>query len=72
MIWCFYLLGRNQTLQEQIRREIQENSESIHPLVVGTVREALRMFPVAPFIGRVLEKEAIIGEYCIPEHVMHY
>uniref|UniRef100_A0A8D8PF27 Cytochrome P450 315a1, mitochondrial n=2 Tax=Culex pipiens TaxID=7175 RepID=A0A8D8PF27_CULPI len=70
MIWCFYLLGRHQILQDQIRSGIYENFKSPHPLVIGTVREALRMFPVAPFIGRILKKDAVIGEYSIPKHTL--
>lgn len=70
MIWCFYLLGRNQTIQDQIRSAIHENLESAHALVIATVRETLRMYPVAPFIGRILEKDAVIGEYCIPKYTL--
>lgn len=40
------------------------------PLIRGTVREALRLFPVATLIGRVLEKDAIIGNYHINKYTL--
>lgn len=35
----------------------------------GVIRETLRMFPVAPFIGRVLPEDSVIGNYKINKNV---
>lgn len=38
-------------------------------MIRGTVRETLRLFPVATFIGRILPMDGIIGNFQIPQHV---
>ncbi|XP_065089067.1 cytochrome P450 315a1, mitochondrial [Ochlerotatus camptorhynchus] len=68
-LWCLYLLAKNQAVQSLVRNEIKgDYLES--PLIRGTVRETLRMFPIAPFIGRFLDTDAIIGDYCIPKNTL--
>ncbi|XP_058468174.1 cytochrome P450 315a1, mitochondrial [Malaya genurostris] len=68
-LWCLYLLAQNEPIQEQIRtHNTHDNFKS--PLIRGTIKEALRLFPVAPFIGRVLEKDAIIGDFLIPKNTL--
>lgn len=37
------------------------------PLVRGCTREAMRLYPVAPFIGRFVDLNAEIGGYLIPK-----
>lgn len=37
------------------------------PLVRGCMREAMRLYPVAPFIGRFVDLNAEIGGYLIPK-----
>lgn len=34
------------------------------------MKESLRLFPIAPFIGRFLNTDAIIGDYCIPKNTL--
>lgn len=67
--WALYLLSTNQQQQENVRQEIRTVNH-IHdtPLVRGTVREALRLFPVATFIGRILGKDAILHDYRIDKN----
>ena len=38
-------------------------------LIRGTVRETLRLYPVATFVGRILPNDSVIGNYVIPKHV---
>lgn len=66
--WALYLLAKNPKYQEIIRNELMADSSSNRydtPLIRGSVREALRLFPVATLIGRILEKDAILGNYHI-------
>lgn len=37
------------------------------PLVRGSLREAMRLYPIAPFIGRFIDLNAEIGGYNIPK-----
>lgn len=68
--WALYLLAKNQLSQEQVRKNVVENPNAYETLLVrGTVREALRLYPVATFIGRILEQDAVIGDYEIKKYV---
>lgn len=78
--WALYLLAKNPKYQEIIRNELigaaaaASSSTSINkydtPLIRGTVREALRLFPVATLIGRIFEKDAILGNYHINKYTL--
>lgn len=62
--WALYLLSRNSEMQSQVRQELFVLNEQYEtPLIRGSVREALRMFPVATFVGRILGKDAILNGY---------
>lgn len=64
------MLARHAKAQDSVRADIfndPDNSEV--SMVRGTVREALRLYPVATFIGRILPIDAVIGNYEIPKHV---
>ncbi|CAM1320889.1 CYP315A1 (predicted) [Pycnogonum litorale] len=37
------------------------------PYVKAIVKESLRMYPVAPFLTRILTKDVELGGYCIPK-----
>nr|AAX85207.1 CYP315a1 [Aedes aegypti] len=68
-LWCLYLLAKNQAVQTMVRDETKHDFlES--PLIRATVKESLRLFPIAPFIGRFLATDAIIGDYCIPKNTL--
>lgn len=67
--WALYLLSLNEQQQEIIRNELFASINKMDtPLIRGTVRETLRLFPVATFIGRILSKDAILSNYRIDKH----
>lgn len=37
------------------------------PLIRGSLRETLRLFPVAPFVGRFLDSNAKMGDFELPK-----
>lgn len=68
-----YLLARNPDLQDELYAELLEvhRPEDIVqlPLVRGMMREALRLYPVAPFLTRYLPEDSMIGGYRVPSGV---
>lgn len=74
MQWSMYLLARESEQQEIIRdelRECQSTDTDYESLIVrGVVRETLRMYPVAPFIGRFINADSVIGSYRIPKDTL--
>lgn len=51
-----------------MRKSCNENPDTLEcPLVRAGLREVLRLYPVATFLGRVLDSEAKIGQYTIPK-----
>lgn len=53
-------------MQEQIFHELkhQDNYENV-PLLKNSIRESMRLYPVAPFITRYLPTNTNIGKYTI-------
>ncbi|XP_055307004.1 cytochrome P450 315a1, mitochondrial [Sitodiplosis mosellana] len=69
--WALYLLSTDERQQEMIRQELSNTNKLDVPLLVrGTVRETLRLFPVATFIGRILNKDAILSNYRVGKHTL--
>ncbi|XP_035894894.1 cytochrome P450 315a1, mitochondrial isoform X2 [Anopheles stephensi] len=69
-VWALYLLAKNPTLQESVRESVLESNTLECAAVKGVVRETLRLYPVAPFIGRFIEHECIFGEYQLPKDTL--
>uniref|UniRef100_A0A182RHK3 Uncharacterized protein n=1 Tax=Anopheles funestus TaxID=62324 RepID=A0A182RHK3_ANOFN len=69
-VWALYLLANNPTLQESVRENVVESNTLESAAVKGVVRETLRLYPVAPFIGRFIENESIFGEYTLPKDTL--
>ena len=80
MNWILYLLAKHPNVQETIFAEInefrstndceqkwQQAASSI--TLKGAVKEALRLYPVAPFLTRILPHESVIGGFVIPAEV---
>ena len=68
--WAIYLLSLDENLQTNICREYKTNSHQA-PLLKGLVKETLRLYPVAPFIGRYMAEDCIIDNYFIKKNVRH-
>lgn len=68
-----YLLARNTDLQDELYSELLEVHRPADivqlPLVRGMLREALRLYPVAPFLSRYLPEDSLIGGYRVPSGV---
>jgi ecdysteroid 2-hydroxylase len=68
--WSLYSLAKDPKVQQEVRQGIQAEGGGMESaLVRATVRESLRMYPVAPFVGRILMTESVIGQYRIPQIV---
>lgn len=59
MEWMLYLISKDKGVQEKLR----ENDKT---LTKNVLRETLRLYPVAPFLTRVLPHTATVGGYSIP------
>lgn len=71
MEWLLYLLAKNPNIQNDIYRESLTVPDMNDPpaLLKGAVREALRLYPVAPFLNRILPNDINIQGYDIPAGV---
>ncbi|XP_053968516.1 cytochrome P450 315a1, mitochondrial [Anastrepha ludens] len=66
--WAFYLLTQNPEMQERLAKEMATNDGRGNMLVHGLIKEAMRLYPIAPFIGRYMATEANIGGYQIEKN----
>ncbi|KAL5285479.1 CYP315A1 family protein [Megaselia abdita] len=70
--WLIYLLSKNEDIQTKVREEIHSSNNWMeNPYIKGLIRETLRLYPVAPFIGRYLASDAVIGNYKIDKNVSY-
>lgn len=70
--WAFYALSQDATIQQDIRREVNETRTTPFetPLVKGCVREAMRLYPVATFVGRILDTDAVLNNYKLHKYTL--
>jgi cytochrome P450 len=77
--WALYLLARHPEVQNKIFNEIelvQSSKQRIGdewqhiPTIKGSVKEALRLYPVATFLTRIMQEQCTIGGYSIPPDVI--
>lgn len=54
-------------IRDHIHREGLEHKAST--LLKGVIRETLRLYPVAPFVGRFMDEDTVIGNYKIHANV---
>nr|XP_045615158.1 cytochrome P450 4C1-like [Procambarus clarkii] len=75
--WCLYILGRHPEIQARVHKELDaifEGSERAATMddvrqmkyTENCIKEALRLFPSVPYIGRHLSEDITIGKYRIP------
>lgn len=74
--WAFYLLARNPQCQEVLLDEVQRVVPAGHPVteaslaklpyVKAVIKEALRLYPVAPFLTRILADDIVLNGYNVP------
>eukprot|EP00936_MAST-01D_sp_MAST-1D-sp1_P000145 g145.t1 len=83
--WALYLIGSHPEVQQRLQAEIDEvvgtsddNDDGLvpsidqlkrMPLLEASLKEAMRLFPPVPFIGRAVEKNLIIGGHKVPRGV---
>lgn len=54
-IWTLYLLSKNKDVRQEL---FKRNS-----IINYAIKESMRLYPVAPFLTRILPKECIFGAY---------
>ena len=74
-----YCLAKNPTAQQQLRDEINrvwDGEEELTPahfiqmkMLSGSLKEAQRLYPTAPFNARVLKQDLILSGYDVPQGV---
>lgn len=72
MQWALYALSKNRMEQYDVRCKIFDNIDNNGGMAVikGCVRETMRMFPVATFIGRILAPNTRLGHYQLDKHTL--
>lgn len=66
--WCLHSISQNEEIYEKLKTDIKQSPGNNElPLIRACVREVLRLYPVAPFIGRILDTDANIGGYTVPK-----
>ncbi|XP_065309170.1 cytochrome P450 315a1, mitochondrial [Dermacentor albipictus] len=74
--WALYLLAKHPEQQERLLHSVRsvvpagqpitEESLARLPYVKAVIREALRLYPVAPFLTRILSEDIVLDGYHIP------
>ncbi|XP_027217992.2 cytochrome P450 4C1 isoform X1 [Penaeus vannamei] len=78
--WALYLLGHNPEIQDRLQEELDGIfGDSDRPITMSDLREmkytencikeALRIYPSVPIIGRELKEDITVGKYHIPAGV---
>lgn len=66
--WYLHQIAKDVDLQTSLRKYITDDLTDFEsPLVRAGLRETLRLYPVATFVGRFLETDATVGSYKIPK-----
>ncbi|XP_017144070.1 cytochrome P450 315a1, mitochondrial isoform X1 [Drosophila miranda] len=65
--WALFVLSREPQLQCRLARErVASESQLLH----GLIKESLRLYPVAPFIGRYLPQDAHLGDHFVEKDTL--
>ena len=65
-IWILHNIAKDINLQNALKLESLQPFSN-QPLSRGCLKESMRLYPVAPFIGRFLDSAATINGYNIPK-----
>lgn len=61
-------IAKDKNLGVRLKQDIAANPNSMEaPLVRAVAREAMRLYPIAPFLGRFIDLNAEIGGFSIPK-----
>lgn len=71
MEWLLFLVGKNVEVQERLRQEVlmiksKGQNYTFNTYLKNVVKESLRLYPVAPFLTRILPEPVTIKGYNIP------
>ncbi|XP_030376211.1 cytochrome P450 315a1, mitochondrial [Scaptodrosophila lebanonensis] len=68
--WALYALGQQPDLQHRMAKELELANPTKSLLLHGLIKEALRLYPVAPFIGRYLPQDVELGGHFIEKKTL--
>lgn len=61
------MISKDVEYQERLRKHIVKNLPDCEsPLVRAGLRETLRLYPIASFVGRFLDSDAKVGQHTVP------
>lgn len=75
LTFTLHLLGRHPEIQERVRTEVADvlgdarptaASLQLLPYTTAVLKEAMRLYPSAPFTGRLTAEDSNIGGYAVP------
>lgn len=75
LTFTLHLLGRHPEIQERVRAEVADvlgdarptaASLQLLPYTAAVLKEAMRLYPSAPFTGRLTAEDSNIGGYAVP------
>ncbi|XP_076334685.1 cytochrome P450 315a1, mitochondrial-like [Tachypleus tridentatus] len=74
--WTLYMLAKHPECQEKVVDEVNrvispgQNIQDFHlqhlPYLKAVIKEALRLYPVAPFLTRILPQDIVLNGYRVP------
>lgn len=69
--WALYILGLHKDIQNNLRNALLESNILKVDLLNNTLKEVLRMFPLAPFLARILPSDTYLTSHIIPANVCY-
>lgn len=67
MEWILYCVAKNENVQKRIRKEAKDVQAQV---LRNVVKECLRLYPVAPFLTRILSNDVELLGYTIPANTL--
>lgn len=67
--WALYTLGLHKDIQTNLRNTLLETNYLKCDLLSNISKEVLRMYPLAPFLTRILPKDTYLTNHIIPANV---